>query len=97
MEAAGEAESRLADERTKYDARVQAYTSTNQFTPPLCKGVLVFDEVKVAAKLHWNSRNGTIVGHTMTAQEMATLSDLYLKLDVDDNDTKKTCRCYGGI
>ena len=64
MEAAGEAESRLADERAKYDARVQAYTSTNQFTPPLCKGVLVFDEVKVAAKLHWNSRNDTIVGHT---------------------------------
>ena len=87
MEAAGEAESRLADERAKYDVRVQA---TNQFTPPLCKDVLVFDEVKVAAKLHWNSRNGTIVGHTMTAQEMATLSDLYLKLDVDDNDTKKT-------
>ena len=100
MEAAGEAESKLADERAKYDARVQAYTSTNQFTPPLCKGVLVFDEVKVAAKLHWNSRNDTIVGHTMTAQEMVTLSDLYLKLDVDDNDTKKQtifCRHYGGI
>ena len=67
------------------------YTSTNWFTPPLCKGVLVFDEEKVAAKLCWNSHNDTIVGHTMTAQEMATLSDfLYLKLDMDNNDTKKT-------
>jgi len=81
---------RLADERKKYDARVQAYASSKQFTPPLCKGVLVFDEVKVAAKLHWNSRNDTIVGHTMTSQEMATLSDLYLRLEADNDGTNKT-------
>ena len=58
-------------------------------SPPVCKGVLIFDEVKVAAKLHWNSRNDNFVGHTMTSQEMATLSDLYETLETDP-ETKKT-------
>ena len=43
----------------------------------------MFDEVKVAAKLHWNSRNDALIGHSMTAQEMATLCDLYAKLEKD--------------
>ena len=50
-----------------------AYASSKQFTPPLCKGVLVFDEVKVAAKLHWNSRNDTIVGMYMLYCIMFTI------------------------
>jgi len=33
------------------------------------------DEVKVAAKLHWNSRDDSLVGHSMTADEMASLHD----------------------
>ena len=44
---------------------------------------MVFDEVKVAAKLHWNSRNDALIGHSMTAQEMAILCDLYAKLEKD--------------
>ena len=53
--------------------------------PPVCKGVLIFDEVKVAAKLHWNSRNDNFVGHTMTSQEMATLSETKMKSTVVPN------------
>jgi len=70
VEVAGEAEIWLADEREKYDARVATYKASKQYNPPLSKGVLIFDEVKVAAKLHWNSRNDALVGHSMTAQEM---------------------------
>ena len=45
--------------------------------PPLSEGTLIADEVKVAAKLHWNSRYDNIVGISMTPDEMATLKDLY--------------------
>ena len=84
VEVAGEAEIRLADEREKYDARVATYKASKQYNPPLSKGVLIFDEVKVAAKLHWNSRNDALVGHSMTAQVVSTLCDLYVKLDKEE-------------
>ena len=44
---------------------------------------MIADEVKVAAKLHWNSRDDSLVGHSMTADEMSTLKDLYLSLEED--------------
>ena len=44
--------------------------------------------VKVAAKLHWNSRDDKIVGHSMTSEEMSTLSDLY-KVFLTDMHSKK--------
>ena len=44
---------------------------------------MVFDEVKVAAKLHWNSHNDALIGHSMTAQGMAIFCDLYAKLEKD--------------
>lgn len=44
---------------------------------------MIADEVKVAAKLHWNSRDDSLVGHSMTADDMATLQDLYLSIDED--------------
>ena len=68
----------------KYDARVATYKASKQYNPPLSKGVLIFDEVKVVAKLHWNSRYDALVGHIMTAQEMSTLCDLYMKLDKEE-------------
>ena len=37
--------------------------------------------MKIAAKLHWNSRNDALVGHSMSAQEMSTLCDLYTNLE----------------
>ena len=43
----------------------------------------MFDKVKVAAKLHWNGRIDALIGHSMTAEEMATLCDLYVKLEKD--------------
>ena len=82
-EAAGEVEQRLVSERKKYDARVLVHQSSGSSKPPLCQGALIFDEVKVAAKSHWNSRDDKTVGHAMTAEEMSSLHDIYTLLDED--------------
>lgn len=87
-EAPGECAKRLAEERKLYDARVQWYRESGAKFPPLSEGALIVDEVKVAAKLHWNSRDDSLVGHSMTADEMASLHDLYTALDEDPNMTK---------
>ena len=46
------------------------------------------NNMKVAAKLHWNSRDDRIVGHSMTSEEMSTLSDLYEVLLTDPQKSK---------
>lgn len=80
---------RLAQERCHYDTKVQEHIESGKPCPPLSEGVLVVDEVKVAAKLHWNSRDDSLVGHSMTSDELATLTDLYQTLD-DGHKTAKT-------
>ena len=68
-----------------YDNRIHDGVTSGSPLPPLSESVLIADEVKVAAKLHWNSRDDNIVGTPMTPDEMATL---YLDLD-DDPTTSK--------
>ena len=60
----------LADERVEYDDCVKGHMATSKPYPSVCKGVLIFDEVKVAAR---NSRNDNFVGHTMTNQGFRSL------------------------
>ena len=84
----GECANRLAHERALYDERVCEEKKRGNPLPPLSEGVLIADEVKVAAKLHWNSRDDNIVGTSMTPDEIATLQDLYMALD-DDPSTSK--------
>ena len=50
--------------------------------------MLIADEVKVAAKLHWNSRDDNFVGTSMTPDEMATLLGLYVALEEDTTASK---------
>ena len=71
----------------KYNERIAEATNAGK-KPPISEGVLIADEVKVAAKLHWNSRDDTIVGHSMTAEELTTLSDLYTVLNHDTPTSK---------
>ena len=78
---------RLEGERTQYNERIAEATKAGKKSP-LSEGVLIADEVKVAAKLHWNSRDDSVVGHSMTADDMATLRDLYSVLN-DDTQTSK--------
>ena len=84
----GECANRLAHERAMYDDRVCEEKKRGNPLPPFSEGVLIADEVKVAAKLHWNSRDDNIVGISMTPDEMATLQDLYLDLDGDPTTSK---------
>ena len=44
---------------------------------PKSDGALIFDEVKVACQLMWNSWNHQLMGLTMTSKNMASLSDIY--------------------
>ena len=72
-EAPGEVEAQLQRERTSYDARIKEHLSAKKPSPPLSKGALIIDEVKVAAKMHWNSKDDSFVGHAMTPEELCTL------------------------
>ena len=47
---------------------------------PKADGVLIFDEVKVACQLMWNSRNQQLMGLAMTSQDLASLNDIYKML-----------------
>ena len=87
IEKPGECTQRLESERTQYNERIAEATKAGKESP-ISEGVLIADEVKVAAKLHWNSRDDSIVGHSMTPDEMATLRDLFSVLN-DDPQTSK--------
>ena len=41
---------------------------------PKADGVLIFDEVKVACQLLWNSRSNTLMGLAMTSNDQATFT-----------------------
>ena len=73
----GERANQLAHERAMYDNKVCEEKKHGNPLPLLSEGTLIADEVKVAAKLHWNSRDDNIAGISMTPDEMATLKDLY--------------------
>ena len=87
IEKPGECTQRLESERTQYNERITEAMKAGKESP-ISEGVLIADEVKVAAKLHWNSRDDSIVGHSMTPDEMATLCDLFSVLN-DDPQTSK--------
>ena len=44
---------------------------------PKADGAIIFDEVKVACQLVWNSRNHQLVGLAMTPKDLASLNDVY--------------------
>lgn len=56
---------------------------------PKADGVLIFDEVKVIARLMWNSRSQKIIGLSMTSDDMSSLHDAYQLVD-EANATKQT-------
>ena len=44
---------------------------------PQSDGVIIFDEVKVACQVVWNSRNHKLSGLAMTNKDMSSLNDIY--------------------
>ena len=82
-ERTGEVESRLKEECDIYHQRQQEAKEKGKLVP-LGEGSLIFDEVKVTAKLQWNSRDNSLVGYAMTGDEMASMNDVYQYLDKDE-------------
>ena len=72
-QAPGECAKRLANERHHYNIKVQEHIHAGKPNPPLSEGALIADEVKVAAKLHWNSCDDSLVGHSMTTEELSRM------------------------
>ena len=78
----------IVDQVTHYVAfKEQCVKSGKQV--PKANRVLIFDEVKVACQLLWNSRNNTLMGLAMTPKDQASLNDVY-KLLKDQDDSKQT-------
>ena len=84
MEKAGEIETRLKEECEIYQQRLKEAKEKGRLVP-LGVGSLIlnFDEVKVTAKLQWNSRDNSLIGCAMTSDEMASMTDVYLSIDKD--------------
>ena len=82
MEKTGEIETRLKDESDIYQQRQKEAKEKGRLVP-LGDGSLIFDEVKVTAKLQWNSRDNSLIGYAMTSDEMASMTDVYQFIDKD--------------
>ena len=52
---------------------------------PQGDGALIFDEVKVACQLIWNSRSQTLSGLAMTSKDLSSLNDVYCILEQPDS------------
>ena len=82
MEKTGEIETRLKDESDIYQQRQKEAKEKGRLVP-LGEGSLIFDEVKVTAKLQWNSRDNSLIRYVMTSDEMASMTDIYQFIDKD--------------
>ena len=80
----GEIESRLQEEQKMYAERKREMAAQGKLLP-LGEGILIFDEVKVVAKLQWNSRDNSLVGYAMTTEDMTSIADLYESIDQDSS------------
>ena len=56
---------------------------------PKGDGALIFDEVKVACQLMWNSRSHQLMGLAMTTENLASMNDVYSLL-LQSNTAKQT-------
>ena len=81
----GKIDEYLKKERELYDAQINEAKKRQKVisstTIPLSDGIVIFDEVKVSMNLQWNSRNDSLIGYTMTRDDLSSLCDVYQLLD----------------
>ena len=82
LEGPGDIQKRLSESHTEYQTLISTRKAEGK-KPPLGEGVIIFDEVKVAMKVSWNSRNEELVGIAMTSSELQTLQDVYETINSD--------------
>ena len=68
-----EIDKHLKKERELYDTKVTEAKRTTDTPIPISDGVMIFDEIKIAMKLQWNSSNDSLVGYSMTRDELSSL------------------------
>ena len=78
----GQCEDILVDHYEKYKL-FQEHQVTAGKKRPLGEGVLIFDEVKVIAKVLWNSRSNEVYGLAMTSKDMVSLQDVFFSSTED--------------
>ena len=66
----------IADQVTRYLLFAEECRKAGK-QEPKADGVLIFDEVKVACQLLWNSRSQQLLGLSMTTADMSSLNDIY--------------------
>lgn len=79
----GECEKRIAEAASQYKLLQEEKKKSGQLLPE-GDGVLIFDEVKVIARLLWNSRSQKMVGIAMSYEELSCLHDVYQALSSDE-------------
>lgn len=52
---------------------------------PMGDGILIFDEVNVAPKVAWNSKNHKLIGLAMSAHDLGTLDDIYSQISTEES------------
>ena len=67
----------IADQVARYLIFVEESCKAGK-QEPKADGVLIFDEVKVACQLLWNSRSHKLMGLAMTPGDLSSLKDIYL-------------------
>jgi hypothetical protein len=90
LEVPGECDKYLLGQKKKYTAMCEQLEAEGKPVPDGF-GALIFDEVKVIAKVLWNSKNNALIGYAMTPEEMSSLHDIYLHLDEGKQNKTKLC------
>lgn len=84
----GECHKRIAEAAARYKVIQDEMKEKGQLQSQ-GDGVLIFDEVKVIARLIWNSRSQRTIGLAMTYEDMPCLHDVCQALEPDAS-TKST-------
>ena len=76
----GDCSNYLLQQAKKYEMMCAEIQSKDKPIPD-GYGALIFDEVKVIAKVLYNSKNNALIGFAMSPDELSSLQDIYLHLD----------------
>ena len=79
VETPGFNEEQLAHACRQYDAMVRE-KSDSGVPAPFSEGILIFDEVKVGSKVHYYAQTQKLIGLAMSADELASLHDIFQTL-----------------
>jgi len=96
VENAGLNEERIAHARKQYDAMVKEKKESG-IPASFYEGVLVFDEVKVGAKVHYHANTQKLIGLAMLSDELGSLHDVYQTLQPMHKNHHMCYSFFGGV